>query len=139
MEASMLSRYAPPPRKCENHNREMFDAWKENAERIKEAHEEHRGKGHLQLDPSPEDMQQAELTEGFFAYYREQVIERELATIFWEICTGRPMNYTQKHRRIFDTNGVKSGNEEKNEFQLAMDGLNNLIAFTGLIMRNTIV
>ena len=129
MEVGMLKQYAAEPRKYEIHNRELFDSWKSNAEEIKERYDNnpHKGKQKLEIGLSPADMQQQELTECFFQYYREQVLEKELSVIYWEMCTGKPMGYSQKRRRKFDANGVPCGTHDKTEFQLALAGLNHLI------------
>lgn len=118
------------PRKWVVHDQQLFELWKEEVERKKKAAEKVRpGQVSTDQKDSSDETSQKVLTEEFFAYFRD-VLERDIASQYFELCTSKQMNMAYKYRTLFNDSGDPlPEKDDMTMFEREKQGLDGLVDF----------
>ena len=139
-EVSRFEGVADRPRRWVIHDNQLFELWKDAAEKAKSAADSVKPgqRSDKQKDSSNETSQKV-LTMEFFAFLKDVIAENTVKTYF-EMCTGRQMNTSKKHRTLFNDRGDPIGTDELSEFERNHQGLDSLIElFEWIFMGDLIV
>ena len=136
-EVDRLKEYVGEPRRREKYVSELFEAWKDRAELKKKASDAHKTRGMQSLvdeGSAASKTPQSALTAEFYEYFKNRNLLKNLVASWYEICTGREMNHTDKRRWEFNEKG--SPTESKiTEFERAKMELEAAIEFVEWIMK----